>query len=104
MAAANAAEAVSARPATPSHAARGILEVAKFFMEKSYLLNASSRAEPRDLLFRTTNSRSLDFARDDTTELSSRESSDQSASGSGRTWKCTTLAMVPLPVSEWNGV
>ena len=25
------------------------------------------------------------------------------ASGSGRSWKCTTLLGVPLPVSVWNG-
>ena len=25
------------------------------------------------------------------------------ASGSGRSWKCTTLLGVPLPVSRWNG-
>ena len=25
------------------------------------------------------------------------------ASGSGRSWKCTTLLVVPLPVSMWNG-
>jgi len=25
------------------------------------------------------------------------------ASGSGRTWKCSTLLVVPFPVSMWNG-
>ena len=25
------------------------------------------------------------------------------ASGSGLSWKCTTLLGVPLPVSRWNG-
>lgn len=31
-----------------------------------------------------------------------RDSSPQFASGSGRSWKCSTLLVVPLPVSVWN--
>jgi hypothetical protein len=31
-------------------------------------------------------------------------SGDQSASGSGRIWKCTTLGRLPLPPSTWKGV
>jgi hypothetical protein len=36
--------------------------------------------------------------------VNGRGYSVQSASGSGRIWKWTTLGLVPFPVSLWNGV